>query len=81
MTGEIRLIETNVLVQAYTVSDDTKHAMALSVLSGFGTVKELRLLSRTSANFSLQPGAKMKMQPELMNGPSYCRTEQTAYES
>lgn len=32
MNGETRLIDTNVLVQAYTVSDDRKHDLALSVL-------------------------------------------------
>lgn len=32
MSGETRLIDTNVLVQAYTVSDDRKHDLALSVL-------------------------------------------------
>ena len=32
MNGEARLIDTNVLVQAYTVSDDRKHGVALSVV-------------------------------------------------
>jgi predicted nucleic acid-binding protein len=32
MNGDTRLIDTNVLVQAYTVSDDRKHTIALSML-------------------------------------------------
>ena len=32
MNGETRLIDTNVLVQAYTVSDDRKHGIALAVV-------------------------------------------------
>ncbi len=32
MTGELRLIDTNVLVHAYTVSDERKHGAALSLV-------------------------------------------------
>ena len=32
MTGERRLIDTNVLVHAYTVSDEGKHGAALSLV-------------------------------------------------
>lgn len=32
MNGEVRLIDTNVLVHAYTVSDEPKHNIALSVI-------------------------------------------------
>jgi predicted nucleic acid-binding protein len=32
MTGDMRLIDTNVLVHAYTVSDQRKHEVALSLV-------------------------------------------------
>jgi predicted nucleic acid-binding protein len=32
MTGELRLIDTNVLVHAYTVSDERKHEAAISLV-------------------------------------------------
>lgn len=32
MTGEARLIDTNVLIHAYTVSDERKHETALSLV-------------------------------------------------
>ena len=32
MTGELRLIDTNVLVHAYTMSDERKHGAALSLV-------------------------------------------------
>lgn len=32
MTGELQLIDTNVLVHAYTVSDERKHEAALSLV-------------------------------------------------
>ena len=32
MNGELRLIDTNVLVQAYTVSDEQKHNAALPLI-------------------------------------------------
>jgi len=53
MNGETRLIDTNVLVHAYTIADDRKHQAALGWLNGYGQAKKLLPRSRTCVSFSL----------------------------